>query len=171
MQLRKLVLGLAAVAMLGSCAKQITKAEAIKIAQDNYDSSNRVYKSAHYKSVTVATYSDNYPKELREVETGTEEGEITSAAEVAWYRLDSNDLKDLDEKNVTFKADGTKLELITKTSSSELGITYDTFQSMKTDEIGYILEEVHETKTATKVSSDVTYEANIKITLTLTWTK
>ena len=172
MQLRKIVLGLAAVTMLASCgAKQITKAEAIKIAQENYDSSNQVYKSAHYKFVVSAKYSDNVPESAREIKDSVEEGDMTDPEQIAWYRLDSNDLKDLDEKIVTFKADGKKLEISSTTTASEVGVTYSTFQSIKCDEIGYVLEEVTESKTTTLISSGVTYEVVIRSTATFTWNK
>ena len=172
MQLRKVILGLATVTMLASCgAKQISKAEAIKLAQENYDASNQVYKSAHYKTVTEALYSDNVPEVMREVKSSTNEGEMTDPEEIAWFRLDSNDFKDLDEKEVTFKADGKKLEISSSKTSTEDGITYTTYKSVKCDEIGYILEEYGETKTSATMSSGVVYEVTIKTTMTLTWSK
>jgi len=172
MQLRKIVLGLAAMTMLASCAKEVTKAEAIKIAKENYDASNQVYKSAHFKSVTTVKYSDNVPEEDRMLQDKTSEGDITDREEMDWYRLRSKDIEMFDEKNVTFKADGAKLEISqTTTSDDKLGSTTTMFQSVKCDEIGYVLEEVGEVKVTTLISSGVTYEYVLKNVMTLTWTK
>ena len=173
MQLRKIILGLAAVTMLASCgAKDITKAEAIKIAQENYDASNQVYKSCHYKLVTEVKYSENVPEAERTKTDSVQEGDITSADEIADYRLTSAVIEQMDEKVTTFKADGKKLEIhATQTSSGQVGGSLTHTATLKVDEIGYYLEEIGETKSTTIVSGGATYEITIKATCTYTWTK
>ena len=172
MQLRKVVLGLAAVTLLASCgAKQITKAEAIKIAQENYDSSNQVYKSAHVKSVTEVTYSDNVPAELRTEKGGTDERDITDAEQIAAFRIDSAAIEAMDEKTTVFKADGKKLEISSTLKQSELGGSIEISGVTKVDEIGYTIESSGVVKTTMTISSGEEYVITVKTSGTLTWTK
>ena len=171
MQLRKFVLGLASVAMLASCgAKQITKAEAVKIAQDHYDSSNQVYKAGKYKLVIDVRYSDNTPEEARTKQGSTEEGNITGAEEIARYRVSSAMVAAADETYTTFKADGNKLE-ISATHTNSGGTRVYSYVGVKCDEIGYFLEQVDEMKTAVALTSELTYECTIRSTITFTWEK
>lgn len=172
MQLRKVVLGLAAVTLLASCgAKQITKDEAIKLAQDNYDSSNQVYKSVHVKSVTEVTYSDNVPAELRTEEGGTKEMDITDAEQIASFRITSAAIKDMDEKATVFKADGKKLEISSTVKQSELGGSIEISGVTKFDEIGYTIESSGVVKTTMTISSGEEYVITVKTSGTFAWTK
>ena len=172
MQLRKVVLGLAAVTLLASCgAKQITKDEAIKIAQENYDSSNQVYKSVHAKLVTKVTYSDNVPEELRTQKDGTEEADITDAEQIAELRLNSAAIKAMDEKTTVFKADGKKLEISTSVKSEALGAIMELSGVTKVDEIGYTIESSAVVKTTMTVSSGVQYVITVQSSGTFAWTK
>lgn len=170
MQLRKIVLGLAAVTMLASCAKEVTREEALKIARENYDASNQVYKSGHGKAVNEVKYSDNVPEEMRTQKSGTEEADFNSAEEIARYRLTSSTLAECPD-NTKFKADGTKLEISYTTTQTLAGSTLSVEAIVNTDEIGYTTSSVMNMKTSMLVSEGVTYEINVKTTITISWTK
>ena len=170
MQLRKIVLGLAAVTMLASCAKEVTKEEALKIARENYDASNQVYKSGHAKSVTEVKYSDNVPEAMREQKGGTEEADFNTAEQIAYYRLTSATLEECPD-NTKFKADGAKLEISYTTTQTLAGSTVTMEAIVNTDEIGYTTSSVMNMKTSVLVSEGVTYEINVKNTITISWTK
>jgi len=170
MQLRKIVLGLAAVTMLASCAKEVTREEALKIARENYDSSNQVYKSGHGKAVTEIKYSDNVPEEMRTQKGGTEEADLTTAEEIARYRLTSSVLEECPD-NTKFKADGKKLEISYTTTQTLAGSTISMEALVNLDEIGYTTYSVMNMKTSVLVSEGVTYEITSKTTITISWTK
>lgn len=172
MKLRKVALGLATITLLASCgAKQITKAEAIKVAQDNYDSSNQVYKAVHIKMVTEVTYSDNVPEELRDRKGESQEADFTGA-QIAKLRVTSDAIERMDEEATTFKIDGKKLEItLTETDSSKLGSTTMSVHSLRCDEIGYVAGENSSVKTSMIVSSGVIYDIIETSVTYFTWTK
>ena len=110
MQLRKIVLGLAAMTMLASCAKEITKAEAVEIAK-GYDTANVIYKSGHGKSVTEVSFSANVPDALKEqYKGGTQEVDFKDETTVVGQRLTAAHVEAAPE-TAKFKADGKKLEM------------------------------------------------------------
>ena len=171
MQLRKVVLGLATVTLLASCgAKQITKDEAIKIAKENYDSSNQVYKSAHVKVVVKYTYSNNVPADERD-EDSTQEKDITDPELIAALRLNSAAIEQMDEKTTVFKADGKKLEISTSVKSEALGAIMEVSGLTKVDEIGYTLEANMTIKQTVKISSGEEYVITAQTSSTVAWTK
>ena len=171
MQLRKVVLGLAAVTLLASCgAKQITKDEAIKIAKENYDSSNQVYKSAHVKVVIKYTYSDNVPADQRD-EDETQENDFTDPKLIADLRITSAAIEQMDEKTTVFKADGKKLEISSSVKTEAQGSIMEISDITKVDEIGYTLEYNMTGKQTIIISSGEEYVITMQQYATVAWTK
>ena len=171
MQLRKVVLGLAAVTLLASCgAKQITKDEAIKIAKENYDSSNQVYKSAHVKVVVKYTYSDNVPADQRD-EDSTQENDFTDPKLIADLRINSAAIEKMDEKTTVFKADGKKLEISSSTKTEVQGSIMEISGITKVDEIGYTVEYNMTGKQTVIISSGEEYVITMQQYATVAWTK
>ena len=171
MQLRKVVLGLAAVTLLASCgAKQITKDEAIKIAKENYDSSNQVYKSAHVKVVIKYTYSDNVPADQRD-EDETQENDFTDPKLIADLRITSAAIEQMDEKTTVFKADGKKLEISSSVKTEAQGSIMEISGITKVDEIGYTIEYNMTGKQTVIISSGEEYVITMQQYATVAWTK
>ena len=170
MKLRKIVLGLATMTLLASCAKDVTKEEAVKIAKEHYDASNQVYKSGHAKVVTEVVYSDNVPEVAKTQKGGTEEADFTDPEEMADYRMNSAQIAACPD-DAKFKADGAKLQISYSQTQSLAGSTVNIDATVNLDEIGYVLSSVSTMKTSVLVSEGVTYEITVKANMTITWTK
>ena len=159
--IKRVILGLAAVTMLASCAKEITKEEAIKIAE-GWDTANVLYKSGHGKAVTEVKFSDNFPAAMKDT--------FNSDA-CKNVRLTADKLKSMPENiKPTFKADGNKLEISYVEEESQAGMSMKLTANAKTDENGYPTESVSDYEYKI-VASQETYTATIHAVVTYTWVK
>ena len=170
--IKRVILGLAAMTMLASCAKEITKEEAIKIAE-GWDTADVLYKSGHGKSVTEVKFSDNFPEAMKEGITkgGTQETDLIDSNACKNVRLTAAMLKAMPEEiKPTFKADGNKLEISYVEEESQAGASMKLTATAKTDENGYPTESVADYEYKFIVSQE-TYTATIKATVTYTWVR
>lgn len=161
-----LVLGLASVAMLASCAKDVTKEEATKIAQDNYgkvtyasgketihlsasakDENADAVKTLLINSLKTAGYYDGKVTEISNTSTY-----ICTAEMIGAYPSDSK-----------FQADGNKLFIsYSGEQFKAIGLKGNVTQS--TDENGYIISmTANLANTEDSVKVDISY--------TYTWTR
>ena len=168
--IKRVILGLAAVTMLASCAKEITKEEAIKIAE-GWDTANVLYKSGHGKSVTEVKFSDNFPEAMKETfQGGTQETDLINSDACKNLRLSAATLRAMPEDiKPTFKADGNKLEISYTQEQSQMGMTLKVTANAKTDENGYPTDSVSDM--VYTIVAEATYTATVHATVTYTWVK
>ena len=167
---KKIVLALAATTMLASCAKEITRAEAIEIAR-GYEASNFVYKSGKVSIVTTVSFSDNVPEAMKSgYKPGTQEQELTTPEEILSMRLSAATVEAAPE-SAKFKADGKALEISYTEESSELGGKMKVSAVTKTDENGWPVSGTEEMFMSVEVSQGTTYTITVKAVFTGSWVK
>lgn len=166
--LRTVVLGLAAVTMLASCAKEVTKAEAVKIAE-GWDASI-VYKTAEAKTVTKYTFGKDCSEAVKAMYEDSEETESKAGKDTAEARISAVAIAALDEKNTVFKADGKALDVTAKMSREQEGLKVAIEEWFKTDENGYVLNQKSVIAT-TGSALGLVYDVTMTSTTTVTYTK
>ena len=170
--IKRVVLALATMTMLASCgAKEITKAEAVKIAE-GYDSANVIYKSGKLKTVKEVKFSDNFPEALKSQYQGdTKEEEFKTEAEVLSKRITATRVSRYGD-DVKFKANGKALEISYSFNDTPL---LDAKSEMdfvdKFDENGYAAESTVNDVTTFDGSSGASYVLTIRTVKTYTWVK
>lgn len=172
MNIKRVVLGLAAVTMLASCAKDVSKEEARKIVQ-GYEEANVIYKSGTGKMVTTVTFSDKFPEEMKQgfQPGGTEEVSFDNADKVVANRFTVAAFDSLPTgADVKFKADGKALEINGAQESSREGASMKMTIFAKIDENGYPLESKQETFSS-MVAEGTTYSVTMTMVATYTWVK
>ena len=162
--LGKLVLGLATMTMLASCAKDITRAEARELAK-GYDTAAVAYKSAEMKTTTKYTFSEKVPEIIKSTMKDSENTQSYSADEVEGLRLSEAAFLLIPE-GATFKADGKALEISYKSENTSDGAKASLNSWEKHDENGYLLAETLET-----LMSYGEYTITIKANISVTYTK
>ena len=166
--IKRIVLGLAAMTMLASCAKEITKAEAVEIAK-GYDTANVIYKSGHGKSVTEVSFSANVPDALKEqYKGGTQEVDFKDETTVVGQRLTAAHVEAAPE-TAKFKADGKKLEITYTMEESAMGGNMKMTATAYVDENGYPTSAI--TEQVINIVAQETYTITAKQTITYTWEK
>ena len=172
MNIKRVVLGLAAVTMLASCAKDISREEARKLVQ-GYEDANVIYKSGTGKMITTVKFSDNFPEALKEdyhYRDGTQEASFNNEREVVANRLTVAAFDSLPtDANVKFKADGKALEINSTQEVSELGGSMKASVFTKIDENGYPLEAKQESFVS--IVAQETYTVTVTMVATYTWVK
>ena len=171
MNIKRVVLGLAAVTMLASCAKDISREEARKLVQ-GYEDANVIYKSGTGKMVTTVKFSDNFPEEMKQgFQPGTQEASFNNEREVVANRLTVAAFDSLPtDANAKFKADGKALEISFAQERSELGGSMKVTVFTKVDENGYPLEGKQESFSS-MVAQGATYSVTMTMVATYTWVK
>ena len=170
MNIKRVVLGLAAVTMLASCAKDISREEARKLAQ-GYEDANVIYKSGTGKMVSTVKFSDNFPEALKgEYRDGSQEASFNNEREVVANRFTVAAFDSLPaDANVKFKADGKALEINFTQDVSELGGSMKMSVFTKIDENGYPLEAKQESSIS--IVAQETYTVTTTMVATYTWVK
>ena len=161
-----LVLGLASVAMLASCAKDVTKEEATKIAQDNYG--KVTYASGKETLHIKAEAKDENANAVKTLvinglkAMGIEDGKTSDITNTSVYTVDAEYIAAL-SADAKFQADGNKLA-VTYTEKQYESLNLKGTSSLSCDENGYFLSM----KTSLSYEGD---KVKVEIGTTYTWTR